>query len=118
MVRSGRHKLIVSGSDPDLLFDLHSDPRELENLAGSSPALEAELHAALDAELDLADIERRVRVSQRERRVVSDALRRGRYTPWDHQPPVDAATQYIRSRADLYELQRRARLDEPGATEQ
>jgi choline-sulfatase len=114
MVRSDRYKLIVSGSDPELLFDLDADPRELHDLAASSPAVVAELRAALDAELDLDDIDRRARISQRERRVVSAALRRGRYTPWDHQPPVDAATQYIRNRADLYELQRRARLDEPG----
>jgi choline-sulfatase len=38
-------------------------------------------------------------------------LARGRYTPWDFQPHVDASMQYVRSRADLYELQRGARLD-------
>ena len=68
------------------------------------------LRAAVDARLDLADIDRRVRVSQRERRLVSAALRRGHYTPWDHQPQVDASRQYVRNRDDMYELQRRARL--------
>ncbi|HEY2259923.1 MAG TPA: hypothetical protein VGH45_09420, partial [Solirubrobacteraceae bacterium] len=115
MVRRGRHKLIVAGDDPELLFDLESDPRELDNLAGASPDVVAELRAALAAELDLAEIDRRVRISQRERRLVAAALRQGRYTAWDHQPPADAATQYIRNRGDLYELQRRARLEEPGA---
>jgi hypothetical protein len=32
-------------------------------------------------------------------------------TSWDYQPHVDATMQYVRSRQDLYELQRRARLD-------
>jgi hypothetical protein len=39
-------------------------------------------------------------------------LAQGKAAPWDFQPEVDASMQYVRSRADLYELQRRARLDE------
>jgi choline-sulfatase len=115
MVRSGAHKLIVCGQDPDLLYDLHADPRELRDLAAEagSDGVAAELRAALEATLDLGDIDRRVRVSQRERQLVSGALRHGRYTSWDYQPPAEAAVQYIRNRADLYELQRQARLDEP-----
>jgi choline-sulfatase len=115
MIRSGRHKLIVSGADPDQLYDLSDDPRELRNLAGDAAhaPVVADLRAALSARLDLADIDRRVRVSQRERRLVAGALRRGRYTAWDYQPPAEAAVQYVRNREDLYELQRRARLDEP-----
>jgi arylsulfatase A-like enzyme len=53
----------------------------------------------------------RVRISQRERFLVSRALRQGRPTPWDHDPPYDAAVRYIRNREDMYELQRQARLD-------
>ncbi len=53
------------------------------------------------APLDLADIDRRVRVSQRERHLVSRALRQGP-TPWDHEPPYDAAGKYIRNREDMY----------------
>ena len=57
MVRSGRHKLIVSGQDPDLLYDLEADPRELRNLAGDGEhaAIVGELRAALRARLDLED---------------------------------------------------------------
>ena len=36
MVRSGRHKLIVSREDPDLLYDLEADPRELTDVSGSA----------------------------------------------------------------------------------
>jgi choline-sulfatase len=113
MVRSGHHKLIVSLEDPDLLYDLRADPSELDNLAsdGSTEAVREGLRAELTRRLDLRDIDRRVRESQRERRLVSRALRQGRYTSWDYQPHVDATTQYVRNREDLYELQRQARLD-------
>jgi hypothetical protein len=32
-------------------------------------------------------------------------------TAWDFQPHVDASEQYVRTREDLYHLQRLARLD-------
>ena len=113
MVRSGAHKLIVSLEDPDLLYDLDADPRELHDLSGAPESAEvvASLRAELDRRLDLADIGERVRVSQRERFLVSRALRQGRPTAWDHEPLYDAAAMYIRNREDMYELQRRARLD-------
>jgi choline-sulfatase len=113
MVRRGSHKLIVSLEDPDLLYDLAADPSEMHDLSGSTEAAEirSELRAELAGRLDLRDIDRQVRASQRERRLVSRALRQGRYTSWDHQPEVDATMQYIRNREDMYELQRQARLD-------
>jgi choline-sulfatase len=63
----------------------------------------------------MRQLEQRVLESQRERRLVAEALDAGRATPWDFQPSVDASTQYARSRADFYELQRRARVDAPGS---
>ena len=113
MVRCGRHKLIVSPQDPDLLYDLEADPLELTDVSGSAEE-GGRWHGcrrALARRLDLDDIDARVRASQRERFLVSRALRQGRPTPWDHDPPYDAAARYIRNREDLYELQRRARLD-------
>jgi choline-sulfatase len=113
MIRSGRHKLIVCRADPDLLFDLDADPLELSNLADSAlgaPVVRS-LRDALAARLDLDAVERRVLESQRERRVVVAGLSRGDVAAWDYQPFVDASTQYVRTREDLYDLQRRARLD-------
>jgi choline-sulfatase len=113
MIRSGRHKLVVSLQDPDLLYDLDADPLERHDLSAAPESVPviARLRAELERRLDLADIGERVRASQRERFLVSAALRQGRPTPWDHDPPYEAATRYIRNREDLYELQRRARLD-------
>ena len=116
MVRRGRHKYIRCPGDPDLLYDLAADPRELHNLAaapgdGGDPA--AALRAEADARWDLAALERDVLAGQQERRLVGLALNRGRYTSWDYEPRPQAAMRYVRSKADLYELQRRARLDAP-----
>jgi hypothetical protein len=44
---------------------------------------------------------------------VIQGLRHGEYAPWDFQPHVDASMQFVRSRADMYDLQRKARLDAP-----
>jgi choline-sulfatase len=120
MIRDGAQKLIVCPTDPDQLYDLESDPCELENLAGREEHAETEaaLRRALGARLDFADIEARVLSSQRERRLVARALAAGEVTAWDFQPHVDASMQYVRSRADLYELQRRARLESRPAQQQ
>jgi choline-sulfatase len=113
MIRSGAHKLIVSLEDPDVLYDLAEDPRELHDRAGDpdSGLVAADLRQELHRRLDLPDIDRQVRHSQRERRLVSAAMRQGRPTAWDFEPEYDAGRQYIRNREDMYELQRRARLD-------
>ncbi|MET0762570.1 MAG: choline-sulfatase, partial [Thermoleophilaceae bacterium] len=113
MIRRGSHKLVRCEGDPDQLFDLAEDPRELVNLA-ELPA-HAEVHRTLGEEVaarwDLRDLERRVTESQRERRIVAEALATGRPTSWDFRPRLDASGRYVRGHVDLYELHRRARLD-------
>jgi choline-sulfatase len=113
MVRDGRFKLIRSLEDPDLLYDLESDPLELTDLSQSPEHGETvrRLGEALDARLDLAAVGPRVLASQRERHLVSAALGRGVRPVWDFDPVSDSSTRYVRNRDDLYELQRRSRLD-------
>ena len=50
-----------------------------------------------------------MRDSQRRRRIVGDALGRGRETSWDHEPAYDASRRYIRNHMDLGELEATAR---------
>jgi len=113
MLRRGRWKYVACSGDPDQLYDLVADPAELVDLvaapahAGTLRDFRAELAQRWDLEL----LHRRVLASQRERHLVVRALGHGAYTPWDYAPPVAAETRYVRSRADLYALQRRSRLD-------
>jgi choline-sulfatase len=111
MIRRGDWKFIYSEQDPLLLFDLRHDPQERENLADS-----AEHQALLDEFIDQARtrwdmpaIHRATLASQRRRRLVAEALTRGRLKSWDHQPLVDASEQYMRNHIDLDDLERRAR---------
>ncbi|HEU5390848.1 MAG TPA: choline-sulfatase [Streptosporangiaceae bacterium] len=76
-------------------------------------AAHRDLRAYLAAHWDLPGLRERVLASQRDRRLVGRALNQGTYTSWDYQPSVNDALRYVRSRADLYELQKNARLDPP-----
>jgi choline-sulfatase len=112
MMRRGAHKFIYCADDPDQLFDVAEDPRELVNLAErpECAGLRRAFREELAARWDLADLERRVLSSQRDRRTVA-AAQTGRHNPWDFEPRADGSGRYVRTDMDLYELQRRARLD-------
>jgi choline-sulfatase len=116
MVRRGRHKLIVCPGDPDQLYDLADDPAELVNLAmdAEHSALAAELRDEVARRWDLEALGRRVLASQRERALVMRGLSAGPPGSWAFEPGHEASRRYVRAGADLYELQRKARLDAPG----
>jgi len=57
----------------------------------------------------VAELDRRVRLSQRQRRLVFDAERQGHTTPWDFQPAHDASRQYVRSHMALDDIDAMAR---------
>jgi choline-sulfatase len=107
MLRRGRHKYISCAEDPEQLYDVQSDPHELENL--DAPA---ELRAEVHRRWDLPALARAVLASQRDRRHVVEALCRGRPERWDWVPRPER--RFVTGSDDLYELQRRARLDAPG----
>jgi choline-sulfatase len=116
MVRDGRHKLIACPDDPDQLYDVAADPAELVNLANEPEhqATVAELREAVSRRWDLEALEQRVLASQYERRLVMRGLGEGLRSTWAFEPRAGASREYVRGGADLYELQRRARLDAPG----
>ena len=111
-LRDGRWKYIRCTADPDLLFDLSTDPQERRNLApdpAHAPAL-ARLRALADARWDLAAYDAEVRASQARRWVVYEALRNGAYFPWDYQPLRDASERYMRNHMDLNVLEESKRF--------
>ena len=112
MVRRGDFKLISSVGDPDLLYDLASDPGELENLSGRAEHAERlkDLRRRAARRWDLTAVRERVVASQDDRRRVIAGLSRGIPPAWDHEPRYPASELYVRNREDMYELQRRARL--------
>ncbi|HEY0328824.1 MAG TPA: hypothetical protein VGC77_06950 [Rhodopseudomonas sp.] len=81
----------------------------LANVAGSAPqaaAFRAETARRWPLDAITADI----LASQRRRILVAEALRRGRPTAWDYQPPGAAATAYIRPHKPLERLEADCRL--------
>lgn len=118
MIRRGAYKFIHSPADPDQLFDLRADPDEVVNLVPS--AGHAERVAAFRDEAgrrwDLPAIHADVLASQKRRRFIDAALRKGRYRHWDFQPLTDASEQYMRNHLKLGELESRARFPKVART--
>ena len=103
MVRRGRHKYVYGEQDPPQLYDLETDPHELENLAGDPEA--AEVQSALHAEVfriwDPEALRAQVSSSQGRRLWLDKVLTTGTRTPWDWQPQRDASRQYVRAVEDV-----------------
>jgi choline-sulfatase len=115
MIRQGRYKYVYSEPDPDQLYNLETDPNELNNLAGQPE--HGELQRAFREEVmalwDPQAIRQKVLASQRRRQFVARALRAGQSVSWDFQPHQDASTQYMRGHLELDDLERRARFPTP-----
>jgi choline-sulfatase len=112
MIRRGPFKFIHSPADPDQLFNLEDDPGERDNLVGNPTCatLVANFRAEVGKRWDLAELDARVRLSQRRRRVVDAALSKGKVHAWDFQPFRKASNEYIRNSMDLDDLEAMARF--------
>jgi choline-sulfatase len=106
-IREGNWKFIHCPLDPDQLYDLDADPKELRNLA-ADPAyadVVADFRARVAARWDMDAFDKEVRESQARRWVVYEALRNGAYYPWDHQPLQKASERYMRNHMNLDNLE-------------
>ena len=98
MIRRGGFKFVHCPEDPDQLFDLRKDPHELVNLAESRPdgATVEAFRDEIATRWNLGTLREQVVASQRRRRVVIDALSKGRPSSWDYSPPDDSSNRYVR----------------------
>lgn len=111
-LRDGRWKYVRCEADPEMLFDLESDPQELRNVAGDPAHAEVlgRLRAMAEARWDLKAFDAEVCESQARRWVVYEALRNGSYYPWDFQPLRAASERYMRNHMDLNVLEENQRF--------
>jgi choline-sulfatase len=112
MIRRGRFKFIHTPVDPDQLFDLEADPKELTNLANDpahAQAVDAFL-AEVRQRWDIDALHRAVIESQRRRRFHYFATTQGRIQSWDWQPFNDASQRYMRNHIELDTLEAMARF--------
>ena len=111
-IRKGPFKYNRCDLDPEQLFDVESDPNELNNLASSQKFSKelAEFRKISDANWDLESFDNEVRKSQAKRWIVYESLRSGEYYPWDFQPLKKASERFMRNHMDLNEVEERQRF--------
>ncbi|ORY85670.1 sulfatase [Protomyces lactucae-debilis] len=102
MIRTSQYKFIYCPTDPIELYDLERDPLERSNLASSTEYsdLAAKFLHDIKSRVDITTLTQQVLKSQRSRRVVHDALSKGKVTHWDFQPFFDTRQQYIRNNVE------------------
>jgi choline-sulfatase len=106
----GSRKLVRSLGEPDLLYDVATDPAERTNLAGEAEHAEAtsDLGAAVEGRWDVDRLDADVRTSQVRRRLVAEALATGETAIWDL-PTATPEGPYIRSGQDFWQRLESAR---------
>lgn len=117
MIRRGRYKFIYCPGDSPVIFNMVEDPAELKNLAGSSDV--AEIEAAfvqeVESKWDIAELTKCIITSQKQRRLILEAMLNGESSSWDYQPGYDASKRFIRTSERWTDIEARYLL--PWSTE-
>ena len=98
MVKQGGMKYTASGIDPEQLFDLNTDPLELQNLADEeSYKKEIEsLRKLAKEKWDVNTLGDKVLTNQKQRLFVANALGKGKKAIWDYVPKDQVEEQCLR----------------------
>ncbi len=106
MIRKDGYKYTCCPTDPEQLFDLTRDTKELDNIANHSEHADTidAFRKQAQSHWDVDEVHARVLKDQALRRFLNESLRQGMYTPWDFQPRQNAAEEYTRSHLELTEF--------------
>ncbi|MCB1547653.1 MAG: choline-sulfatase [Hyphomicrobiaceae bacterium] len=102
MLVRDRMKYVHCRTDPPMLFDLAKDPGERRNVATDPAYAETarSMRQDIEARWNYERLEQDILASQKRRLFVQEALLKGIWTGWDHQPFVDATRAYVRGAID------------------
>ena len=109
MIRRGSRKYVHWEGFPCSLFDLGSDPEEMNNLI-DDPAHANEVAAFEDQvhhNWSITELTQRVLLKQRRNALVHRALMTGQRTPFDFQPFDDASKRFYRGHGNWHEAEAR-----------
>lgn len=112
MIRRGRYKYVYTHGHDAMLFDLEADPLELSNLAGKPGTVdvEIELAARLAERWDADQVMARVMASQRRRRLVQQANKKGGATNWAFVARPGDERRFVRDAGAVVEAKARSRF--------
>ena len=102
MIRRGDYKFMCSDGDPPLLYNLKTDPEELDNLVDKEEYADLlkEFENEAASRWDIAKIKSDIIAKQKQRHTLFKALEQGKVTHWDYNPPRVASTEYVRTNMD------------------
>lgn len=94
-----QYKYVHCNTDPPMLFDLATDPRETRNLCGTtkSTEIEARMAAMVREKWDLEALTQDILQSQCRRRLVERAHAQGAQPSWDYDRFIYGRDQYFRA---------------------
>lgn len=102
ILRQDGIKYIHCRTDPPMMFDLHKDPQELNNVAEDPQYADIarRMKSEIDQRWNYDQLEKDILITQKRRLFVQQSLLKGKWTGWDHQPYVDATRSYVRGAID------------------